>query len=117
MASKITGFMREYVFGLSIITIILGLFLPVGAFESDELPFGAFLLHNFSDEAIAEFKHEMCFNLLMDQNRLGDNTLRDITAYGITIVRGGKIDTATAEPQEYYSWGNYAVIDVGVTDG
>jgi len=27
MASKITGFMREYVFGLSIITIILGLFL------------------------------------------------------------------------------------------
>jgi len=27
MASKITGFMREYVFGLSIITIIIGLFL------------------------------------------------------------------------------------------
>ncbi len=27
MASKITGFMREYVFGLSIITMIIGLFL------------------------------------------------------------------------------------------
>ena len=27
MVSKMTGFMREYVFGLSIITIILGLFL------------------------------------------------------------------------------------------